>query len=122
LRARMAANEAAAVAGVRTLIVAETSYASAHPDTGYTCSLSDLAGDHLINRELARGRKTGYDFELSGCSAAAAGGTVTKYQIVAYPVVRNQTGVRAFCSDESGVVKVDASGSAQDCVANGSNL
>jgi hypothetical protein len=34
----------------------------------------------------------------------------------------NQTGVRAFCSDESDVIKVDASGSAQGCLENGSVL
>jgi len=34
----------------------------------------------------------------------------------------NQTGLRAFCSDESRVIKVDASGSALGCMENGSVL
>jgi hypothetical protein len=45
-----------------------------------------------------------------------------KYQVVAYPVRLNQTGVRAFCSDESAVVKVDAGGSAEKCVQSGESL
>jgi hypothetical protein len=42
-----------------------------------------------------------------------------KYQVVAYPLRVNQTGTRAFCSDESGVVKLDSGGSARACVENG---
>lgn len=120
LRSRMAANESSAVASLRTLVVAETVYAQAHHETGYTCSLSDL--DQLIDRELAGGRKYGYVFELTGCSAESNGGANVKYRVAAYPVTVNQTGVRAFCSDESAVIKVDSSGSATGCVENGSPL
>jgi len=122
LRARMAANESSAVASVRTLAVAETSYATTHRDAGFTCSLSDLAGDRLISGSLAIGRKSGYAFELSNCAPEAAGGANVKFQIVAYPLTPNQTGIRAFCSDESDVVKVDANGSAQGCLENGEFL
>src|ERR1700689_5000370 len=41
LRARMAANEAAAIRSVGVLVVSEVSYSSSHPDAGYTCSLTD---------------------------------------------------------------------------------
>ena len=119
LRARIAANESSAVASVRTLNVAEVTYSSQHPDAGFTCSLADLSGQ--IDNKLASGRKTGYVFELSGCTAGE-NGAIVKYQLIAYPMTRNQTGIRAFCSDESGVVKVDANGSAQDCIDHGSNL
>jgi competence protein ComGC len=122
LRARMAANEASAVASVRTIVTAEVSYSATHSNTGFTCSLSDLGGAQLIDSDLARGRKNGYAIELSGCSAGAEGGSNVKFQVVAYPLTRNQTGVRAFCADESNVVKVDGAGSAANCVANGSYL
>lgn len=122
LRARMAANESSAVAGVRTLVVAEVTYSSNHQDAGFTCSLSDLAGERLIAGSLASGQKNGYAFELSDCSPEAGGGANVKYRVVAYPVTRNTTGVRAFCADESSVIKVDSSGSPQDCVENGSTL
>ena len=122
LRARLAANESSAVASVRTIATAEITYSSSHPQTGYTCALSDLAGDQLIERALATGRKTGYAFQLSACAPEIEGGPNTKYQVVAYPVTVNQTGVRAFCSDESGLVKVDADGSAENCLQNGRAL
>lgn len=122
LHARIAANEAAAVAEVRTLAVAEVSYAAAHHDTGFTCSLSDLASEQPISRELASGKKRGYVFELENCSADTSGGANTKFQVVAHPVTLNTTGKRAFCSDESGVVKVDAEGSVQGCLENGAPL
>lgn len=122
LRARMAANESSAVASVRTLTAAEITYASSHRDAGFTCSLSDLAGEQLISGELASGKKSGYVFELAACSSEAAGGANVKFQVVAYPLTPNQTGVRAFCSDESAVVKVDSGGSAQGCLENGTVL
>src|SRR4029077_4608513 len=105
LRARMAANESAAVASVRTMIVAEAAYSQSHPPAGYTRSLSDL--DQAIDRDLASGRKYGYVFELTGCSAGPEGGANVKYQVLAYPMTVNQTGMRAFCSDESAVIKTD---------------
>jgi type IV pilus assembly protein PilA len=120
LRARMEANESSAVAAVRTLNVAEVFYSQAHQNAGYTCALTDL--DQSIDRDLASGRKHGYVFELKGCSAETAGGPNVKYQVIAYPLVANQTGVRAFCADESSVIKVDASGSGPGCVENGSPL
>jgi competence protein ComGC len=119
LRARMAANEASAVASVRTIVTAEVSYATTHPDAGFTCSLSDLAAADLIESSLASGPKRGYSFELSDCAAGDTA-AIVKFHVVAYPVTRDQTGVRAFCSDESGEVKTDASGSAQGCLENGS--
>ncbi len=120
LRARMAANESSAIAAIRTLNSAEISNAAAHPDIGYTCSLSDLS--QQIDSELASGRKNGYAFELTGCSAGAEGAGNIKYQIMAYPTARNQTGVRAFCSDESAVIRVDSEGSGQKCLESGSPL
>jgi hypothetical protein len=122
LRARMAANEASAVASVRMLVIAETSYATAHPDRGFTCSLSDLAADQSNVDTLATGQKSGYAFELTGCTPATDGGANVKYQVVAYPVRVNQSGTRAYCSDESGVVKLDYGASARGCLENGTAI
>jgi type IV pilus assembly protein PilA len=122
LRARIAANEAAAVRSVRVLIVSEVSYASSHPDAGYTCSLSDLAAAGLIDTRLANGPEYGYMFELLGCRARAGSPANVRYQVVAYPQIPDQSGRRSFCSDESGTIKVDVTGSHQHCMANGSNL
>lgn len=119
LRARMAANESSAVAAVRTLNVAEEVYSQTHPATGYTCALSDL---DQVDSTLRSGRKSGYVFGLRDCAAGAEGTSNVKYRIVAYPVTPNQTGVRAFCSDESAVIRFDPSGSAQGCMESGSAL
>lgn len=86
LRARMAANESIAEASVRIINIAEIKYLRSHPQTGYTCALSDLATDQLIDSRLASGMKTGYAFELSACAPQIEGGRNAKYQVVAYPV------------------------------------
>ena len=49
LRARIAARESNTVAVVRTLNVAEVSYAQAHRETGFTGSLGDLRSAELID-------------------------------------------------------------------------
>jgi type IV pilus assembly protein PilA len=115
LRARMAANEAVAVSSIRTLNMAEVSYSATH-NAGFTCSLSDLS--ELIDSTLAGGQKSGYRFELSGCTPGE-NGSIMKYKVVAYPITQNTTGSRAFCSDESAVIKVDRGGSAHNCLENG---
>ncbi len=122
MRARMAANEASAVANIKTLGIVEISYSANHPTTGFTCALSDLGHDQLIPSQLASGTHAGYNFELSDCSPAADGGPNAKFQVVAYPRIANRSGVRAFCSDESGIIKVDSSGSARGCLENGTLL
>ena len=129
LRARMAANEASAVASLRTINTAEISFQSEYPSVGFTCRLASMAGsgpsapsaDHaqLIDGLLASGQKSGYRFSLENCVNTD---TEHKYQVVAFPSVRNQTGVRIFCSDESGVVKAGEGESVEECLANGSPL
>jgi hypothetical protein len=108
LRARLAANEASAAAGVRYMVAAEVNYSQANAALGYTCNLSDLRGE--LDPALASGVKHGYRFQLQGCAQETEGGPITKFQ------------VRAFCTDETGVVRVDTGGSAEACLANGSPL
>lgn len=121
LRARIAANESSAVGQVRALVVAEINYGAAHPEEGFTCSLKALRDGGLISTDLTNG-KYGYGYELSGCTPGTEGGANKTFQIEAYPLRINQTGVRAFCSDESGVMKVDSHGSSQGCRENGRTL
>jgi len=130
LRARISANEASAVASLRTLNTAELSYQSEYPKVGFACNIPALGGhgpsapsaEHaqLIDDRLASLRKNGYDFEMRNCVYDAVDGN--KYQVVAYPTARNQSGVRAFCSDQTGVIKFDVSGSAEDCLSDGQPL
>jgi hypothetical protein len=121
-RAPIAANEVSAIAALRTITAAETSYAAAHTSEGYTCSLSSLQQTGLISRRVANGQKNGYVFELSGCAPGTTGTANSKYQVVAYPLRLHQTGERSFCADESAVLRVAAAGSSQQCLDAGSQL
>lgn len=122
LRARMAANEASAASSVRNLYQAEIAYSQTHSDVGFTCNLSDLSSAGLIDGALASGERNGYRLDLQNCVAESGSGPANKIQIVASPTRHNQTGVRAFCADEGGIIKVDPSGSAEQCVGSGSTL
>jgi len=128
LTAMSAANEPAAVGGIRTLNTAEVSYAATFPAAGFTCTLSDLGGmgsgggptEHqamLIDPRLASGRKNGYIFALSGCDGTPA----SRYNISAVPA-DSSSGTRAFCSDESGVIRFYADGKASSCLTAGKPL
>lgn len=133
LRAHIAANETSAVRAVREIVTGEVTYQASNPDVGYTCRLQSLGGASdsctsspdracVINDELASGRGHGYAFELLNCTSEQGGGPMVKYQVVAYPENKNATGSRAFCSDETGVIRFDKSGSAEQCLANGQPL
>ncbi len=116
LRARIAANEASAVASIRTLNTAQISYNSAYPTVGFAAALSNLApntgcappdstGACLIDTQLASGSKSGYTFILTGVSGSPA----STYQAIASPITANTTGVRSFCSVSDAVVRYSAS-------------
>jgi len=120
LRARIAANEASAASGIRTVNTAEVSFTSSYPTVGYAATLAAL-GDAsntcatvaptalracLIDNSLATADvtpKSGYLY-LYGITGAAP---QTGYQIVANPSKFNSTGVKAFCSFEDAVVRTD---------------
>jgi len=126
--AKRAANESAAVGGVRVLNTAEVTYAATFPGHGFTCVLSDLGGmgagggpnEHqamLIDPRLSQGRKNGYVFKLSGCE----GTTASRYQVTAVPA-DSTSGTRAFCSDESAVTRSSEDGKAESCLSAGKPL
>jgi type IV pilus assembly protein PilA len=119
LRARIAANEASAAESVRRLNTAEFGYAQSHPDVGFTCDLAVLASSGLIDTRLSGGERHGYILELQNCTPKDASGPNVRYQVIARPGRANQTGVRAFCSDESAVIRADSGGSSEACVATG---
>jgi len=111
LRARISANEASAVASLRTLNTAQISYLSTYPTVGYATSLGALGGTScappgtvgacIIDTQLASGSKSGYSFTLSGTS----GTPNSSYQIRADPQSPNQTGVRYFCTFADAVIR-----------------
>jgi type IV pilus assembly protein PilA len=120
LRARMAANEASAVGTVRTLVTSEVTFSSTW-NIGFAPTLLALGGVTpctasstqacLIDNLIATGGpKSGYLVAAAG--GTPANGIINTFGASAYPVGIGTTGTRTFCSDESGVVRVDVSGAA----------
>jgi hypothetical protein len=117
-------SDAMVSAAMRTILAAETTYAKNYPAVGYTCTLSDLDGfgggepdEHqarLINSGLASGRKYGFVFTLSGCGASPA----SVFHFSATPNA-NTVGRKAFCADQSAVVRSSEDGNAANCFAHG---
>jgi prepilin-type N-terminal cleavage/methylation domain-containing protein len=111
LRSKIAANEAAAVASIRTLNTAQISYNSAYPTVGYAATLAALGGAScmppdstsacLIDSQLAGGLKNGYTFALSNVTGAPN----STYTFVGTPVLPNGSGIRYFCSFQDAVVR-----------------
>jgi hypothetical protein len=61
-----------AILRVRVISAAETQFAKAHPELGYTCALSQLPRSGEITRLLAQNRiDNGYAFEIIGCQVTA---------------------------------------------------
>jgi len=110
LRSRMAANEASAVASLRTINTGCATYAITY-GIGYPAQLSNLqaattpsstAAD-LLDNVLSTGTKSGYTFALTG--AAPIGGVVQAYTATAAPTSLSITGNRYFFTDQSGVTR-----------------
>ena len=128
LRARMAANESSAVSSIRTINTAEVTYNSTYPTTGFAANLKSLGGaigaacvpavanacliDAVLanNGNPAGSGKSGYLFTTG--AGTVAGGVNVGYTVVAVPITINQTGIRAFCSFEDAVVRVQPAGTA----------
>jgi hypothetical protein len=119
-----ASSDALVLAAMRTIVTAEIAYTSSYPAVGFTCSLSSLDGfgggtpnEHqamLINSGLASGKKYGFVFTLSECGGSPA----TSFHLTAAPNA-NTYGRKAFCADQSGVIRSSSDGNAATCLANG---
>lgn len=112
LRSRIAANEASAVNSLRTITTAENTYYATYPTFGFACSLISLGGGKvpadntaagIIDDTLRNGTKAGYQFANGACTKSGA--LTVGYQYSATPLTVNQSGVRTFCVDTSGIVK-----------------
>jgi prepilin-type N-terminal cleavage/methylation domain-containing protein len=119
LRSRMAANEASAVASVRSINTSQVVYQSSY-NIGFATKLIDL-GDGgvtancappaqpttvsscLIDSTLAAGSKSGYNFTYT----PAAGAAISTYVVNADPVTAGGSGQRHFFSDETLVIRVN---------------
>lgn len=120
LRAKIAANEASAVSAIRTITTAETTYASTW-SAGYALDLASLGGVAspcvasaasacIIDPLLSSGTKAGYTFVAKGNTLT--GTTYNAFEANATPVAVGVTGQRAFCTDQTGVIRFNATGAA----------
>jgi type IV pilus assembly protein PilA len=121
LRSREAANEASAVSSIRTIVTAQTTYASAYPTVGFADSLTKLGApsgggavgpnnagliDWVLGCASQPCPKSGYQFAV----ANPVGTPVTDYELTGVPIVVGQTGRRGFCSDQRATIRVDSNG------------
>ena len=115
LRSKMAANEASAVGSLRTINTASVAYSTTYGT--YPTALSNLgpisgggsvssSTADLIDSVLAGGTKSGYTFTF-----APGSGNYT-YTLTAVPTSAGVTGQRDFYTDQSGVIRANATGSA----------
>jgi prepilin-type N-terminal cleavage/methylation domain-containing protein len=116
LRSKMAANEASAVASLRTINTAEVVYSTTYNTTNvFADSLAQLGGSActgvptsaaacLIDPALAAATtsaKSGYIFTYTPGSGT--------YTVQADPQQQNSTGIRHFFTDQSNVIRVNQS-------------
>ncbi|HOU36836.1 MAG TPA: prepilin-type N-terminal cleavage/methylation domain-containing protein [Candidatus Omnitrophota bacterium] len=106
LRARLAANESAAIAALKTIASAAHTFRAAN--SAYPTSLQDLgnATPPYIDSVLADGTKQGYEFNLIGLGTSGDSG----FEATAVPATPGTTGNRGFFVDTSGVIRYTTDG------------
>jgi type IV pilus assembly protein PilA len=115
LRSKIAANESSAVGSVRTIGTAEVTYSSSW-GSGFAATIQALGGASpcttatsasacLIDPLLSAAApiKSGYGFDAAG--TLLQGTVYNGFEVTAWPTAVQTTGVRAFCDDQTGVLK-----------------
>ena len=123
LRSRMSANEASAIASLRTILTSEIVYSASYT-VGFAANLTSLsdggapanctppaipaaASACLIDSTLASGTKSGYLFTYA---ATASGGVNSTYALNADPLNTGVSGQRHFYTDDTDVLRVNGTG------------
>ncbi|HLH05769.1 MAG TPA: hypothetical protein VKW78_00880 [Terriglobales bacterium] len=107
-------SESKAMSAVKSIIAAENSFKSANPQVGYTCNMSDLgdaapAQAQVTDTAFGGDVRGGYHYSLYGCRSNG-------FKVVAVPAnVREH--LRAFCSDESGMLRFAEDGHGSTCLS-----
>ncbi len=128
LKAKMAANESSAAAGIRMVNTSQVSYSTLFPQVGFSATLGALGGPAAacappalstvaaacLLDEILSGFgpvpfvKSGYTFLL--VPGAVVGPPLVTYNVTATPISLGSSGQNMFCSDQSGVVRHDPAG------------
>jgi prepilin-type N-terminal cleavage/methylation domain-containing protein len=126
LRSRMAANEASAVGSLRSINTANATFLSVYSHS-FAPNLTALGGAtiaapvctqaNLVDPTLGVDPATKSGYTITYTPGAADAGdlvcaSVVGYSVSASPVTFQQTGTRGFYTDQSGVIRADASGTA----------
>jgi hypothetical protein len=119
LRARVSANESAAIGDVRTVISAEAAYQSANrgfygelPCLGApaTCIKGYAGPQFLAGRLASLEVKSGYRRAFHPGPRGPRARSLRAFAYTAVPVEAGKTGVRSFCGESSGVIRFHPAG------------
>lgn len=112
LRSKIAANQSSAVGSLRSLNTSCTAYSTSYGQ--YPAALANLGpvgsgtpsstSADLVDLVLASGVKSGYTFTYT------AGTDNQSYSLTALPIAQGTTGQNMYFTDQSGVIRVDTSG------------
>ena len=117
LHSKVAANQASAVASLRSLNTAEVAYASTY-SSGFSANMVYLApptsggnpnstAAGFIDSVLAAGAKSGYSFAYSA-GAADSLGRINSFNFIAVPM-NSFVGRNYYYIDQAGVIRMNAS-------------
>jgi prepilin-type N-terminal cleavage/methylation domain-containing protein len=116
ITSKLRANESGAIENMRTITSANVVFSTTW-QTGYASTLATLGGNSaaptataagLLDSVLASGNKSGYTYSYSA-GTVDSGGNIDNYTINAAPEVPGQTGVRYFFTDQTAVIRYNAS-------------
>jgi type II secretory pathway pseudopilin PulG len=127
LRARMKANESAAVANMRTINTAEAMYFNIYPQTGFADNLAKLGSNGsdcqnpgatnsclIMDEVLTGGLKGGYTFDLVGDGQVPS----QAYTLTVLPEFSGTSGSCSFTSNQTGVISAKSSTAGKFSLAN----
>jgi hypothetical protein len=108
--------------------IVEKEYARQHPERGYSCNISELFGKTStgvdgalpsgpFNTGSIKEISNGFHLTVRGCTSTPA----LKFQVSAVPEDPD-SGMKAFCADESGTVRFANDGTAATCFSSGEAL
>jgi type IV pilus assembly protein PilA len=139
LRARMAANESAAIGQLRAIVSAETSYAAMNGGlyddldclmAPAKCIPGAASASPLLDPQLSEKTLRGYRFRFFAGAKPEPGtvdpskvspSSVASFSVVAEPLKEGATGTRIFCGESTGVIcriaSVDPAALSQGCEA-----
>ena len=124
LQSKIAANQASAVASLRTVNTCEVTYSSTY-NQGFTSTLAQLglpasgnttsSNAGLVDSVLSGGSKSGYTFGYA--ASAAVNGSTPSYTVNANPISVGTTGKNYYFTDATNTIRQNSSAQASASVS-----